>query len=139
MYSSILVPVDLSVEANTDALLGKAKTLAAAWGSEVHVASVIPEMGMAIVGSHFGANHEAEARAAVTQQLSARLEAVGLNAQTHVMTGTIYDKVIALAAQLKVDLIVIGAHRPELKDYLLGSNAARVVRHSSASVLVVRD
>ncbi len=33
----------------------------------------------------------------------------------------------------------IGSHRPELKDYLLGPNAARVVRHANCSVLVVRD
>ena len=35
-------------------------------------------------------------------------------------------------------LIVIGAHRPDLKDYLLGPHAARVVRHAECSVLVVR-
>lgn len=33
----------------------------------------------------------------------------------------------------------MAAHRPALKDYLLGPNAARVVRHSNCSVLVVRD
>ncbi|MEP3300223.1 MAG: universal stress protein, partial [Pseudoruegeria sp.] len=38
----------------------------------------------------------------------------------------------------KADLIVIGAHRPDFKDYLLGPNAARVVRHSECSVYVVR-
>ena len=36
------------------------------------------------------------------------------------------------------DLIVIGAHKPDFKDYLLGPNAARVVRHSHCSVHVVR-
>ena len=33
----------------------------------------------------------------------------------------------------------MSANRPELKDYLLGPNAARVVRHSDVSVLVVRE
>ena len=41
--------------------------------------------------------------------------------------------------ELDSDLIVIGAHRPELRDYLLGPNAGRVVRHAKQSVLVVRD
>jgi nucleotide-binding universal stress UspA family protein len=36
-------------------------------------------------------------------------------------------------------VIVLASHRPELKDYLLGPNAARVVRHAKCSVLVVRD
>ncbi|MBT6187404.1 MAG: universal stress protein, partial [Rhodospirillales bacterium] len=31
------------------------------------------------------------------------------------------------------------SHRPALKDYLLGPNAAQVVRHADVSVLVVRD
>jgi len=41
--------------------------------------------------------------------------------------------------KIDADLIVLGANRPDLKDYLLGPNASRVVRHSARSVLVVRD
>jgi len=33
---------------------------------------------------------------------------------------------------------VLASHRPDLKDYLLGPNAARVVRHADRSVFVVR-
>jgi nucleotide-binding universal stress UspA family protein len=44
-----------------------------------------------------------------------------------------------LADKLGCDAIVMAAHRPELRDYLLGPNAARVVRHANQSVLVVRD
>lgn len=40
---------------------------------------------------------------------------------------------------LGADLIVMASQRPELKDYLLGPNAARVVRHAEQSVLVVRE
>ena len=42
------------------------------------------------------------------------------------------------ANRLGCDLIVVGAHRPELGDYLLGPNAARIVRHADQSVFVVR-
>lgn len=37
-----------------------------------------------------------------------------------------------------IDLIVIASHRPGLKDYFLGSTAARVVRHAPCSVHVLR-
>ena len=37
------------------------------------------------------------------------------------------------------DLIVFGSHRPVMRDYLLSTNASRVVRHASCSVLVARD
>ena len=53
--------------------------------------------------------------------------------------GTVYEVILKMAKKTNCDLIVIGAHRPELKDYLLGPNAARVVRHADCSVMVVRD
>lgn len=36
------------------------------------------------------------------------------------------------------DCIVIGSHRPGIKDFFLGSTAARVVRHAHCSVHVIR-
>ncbi|WP_305984347.1 universal stress protein [Roseibium sp. MMSF_3544] len=36
------------------------------------------------------------------------------------------------------DCIVIGSHRPGVKDFFLGSTAARVVRHAHCSVHVLR-
>jgi nucleotide-binding universal stress UspA family protein len=62
----------------------------------------------------------------------------GVAVHPHVLHGTIYDEILRAAGKLEVDLIVIGAHRPEFSDYLLGPNAARVVRHARQSVYVVR-
>ena len=57
----------------------------------------------------------------------------------HIVTaGNVYESIINVGKKIHADLIVMSAHRPELKDYLLGPNAARVVRHSDRSVLVVR-
>jgi len=33
----------------------------------------------------------------------------------------------------------MASHRPQLADYLLGPNAARVLRHSKVTVMVVRE
>ena len=38
-----------------------------------------------------------------------------------------------------IDCIVIGSHKPGLSDYSLGSTAARIVRHASCAVHVLRD
>ncbi len=38
----------------------------------------------------------------------------------------------------KADCIVIASHRPGLKDFFLGSTAARVVRHAHCTVHVLR-
>ena len=139
MFAKILVPVDVSIAEETEKLLTKAKALAAQWGSEVHVVCVIPNVGMPIVGSYMDEGFEATAKSETEAELTRQIEATGITATAHVLTGTVYDKVIALAAALDTDLILIAAHQPDLKDYLLGSNAARVVRHSHKSVLVLRD
>jgi nucleotide-binding universal stress UspA family protein len=53
--------------------------------------------------------------------------------------GKIYQEILRAADAVKADLIVMGSHRPELSDFLLGPNAARVVRHARCSVMVVRE
>ncbi len=62
-----------------------------------------------------------------------------LKARHIVGHGTIYQEVLRAADRIGADLIVMASHRPELRDYLIGPNAARVMRHANASVLVVRD
>ena len=52
---------------------------------------------------------------------------------------SIYAEILAVAEEAEADLVVVGSHRPAMKDYLLGTNAARVVRHARRSVLVARD
>ncbi len=54
-------------------------------------------------------------------------------------TGKIYQQILETAKRIGADLIVMGSHRPELKDYLLGPNASRVVRHAGCSVMVIRE
>ena len=56
-----------------------------------------------------------------------------------VAEGKIYREILSAAKAIEADLIVMGSHHPELKDYLLGPNAARVVRHADCSVMVVRE
>lgn len=139
MFKKVLIPIDVSVPEEAKQLLETAKSLTAGWSCECHVVTVIPNMGMPIVGSYFDEKFEADSLSAVKAELAATVNASGIEAQEHVLRGTVYDSVIALATELDIDLIVIGAHQPELRDYLLGSNAARVVRHSKQSVLVVRE
>ncbi|MEX7635179.1 universal stress protein, partial [Serratia marcescens] len=52
--------------------------------------------------------------------------------------GSARDQVLELAEEIDADLIIIGSRRPSVKTYLLGSNAAAIVRHANISVMVVR-
>jgi len=42
------------------------------------------------------------------------------------------------AEKIGADCIVVGSHKPGLRDYFLGSTAARIVRHAPCSVHVLR-
>jgi nucleotide-binding universal stress UspA family protein len=104
--------------------------------------SVLPDFGMAIVGTYFDKDFEGAALQDMTGQLKAwasRHVPNEVKTKVHPAHGSIYDEIMRLADKLGCDAIVMAAHRPELRDYLLGPNAARVVRHAKQSVLVVRD
>ena len=55
-----------------------------------------------------------------------------------VRLGAVYNEVLKEVNRVAADLIVVGSHRPTMSTYLLGSNAAAIVRHANCSVLVVR-
>ena len=142
MYKSILLPVDLNQESSWKKAAPVAVHLAQTLSAKIHVITVIPDYGMAVVGSFFPANYESEAiknaQAALDDFVNKNLPA-DLVADATVAHGTIYQEVISAANAKGCDLIVLSSHRPETKDYLLGPNAARVVRHANQSVFVVRD
>lgn len=142
MFNKILVPIDLDQETSWTRALPVAEQLADDYDAELHVISVIPAMGMAIVGSYFPADFEKKATAAGRQRLGEIIAKTSNGKKTitpHVTHGTIYEEVIATANKLSCDLIVMTSHRPELKDYLIGPNAARVMRHATQSVFIVRN
>lgn len=138
MFKTVLVSVDVSQPEETRKILAAAKTLSEGWECDLHVVTVVPDVGMAIVGTYLDSRFEEQSHDAAEIELKNAITETGIDARAHVASGTVYDRVIQLANTIGADLILISAHSPELKDYLLGSNAARIVRHSKKSVLVLR-
>ena len=104
--------------------------------------TVVPDFGMTAVGPFFPEGYETQAIAVATKDLHALSRdhvPDSVNVQHVVAYGNIYEEILKAAQKTKAELIVMAAHRPELTDYLLGPNAARVVRHAPCSVLVVRE
>ncbi|RED12207.1 universal stress protein [Pontivivens insulae] len=141
MFEKILLPIDLSDPASWNRALPAALTLGADSGAVLHVVTVVPDFGLSVVGSFFEKGFEEmalkEIGGKLTEWVSANVPD-GVAVQPHVMHGRVYDQIIHAADKLDVDAIVLGAHAPELSDYLLGPNAARVVRHAKQSVFVVK-
>lgn len=141
MYKNILLPVDLSDEVSSSKALAAALELTTA-ETTLHVVSVLPSFGSAQVAGYFSADFEKQALKHLADELCAWVQKHvpgDIKVEPHVLHGTVYHEVLMAADKLAADLIVIGAHRPELKDYFLGPNAARIVRHAKPSVFVVRN
>ena len=139
MSQTILLPVDLSHAPTWENALPRALDLST--GGVLHVLTVIPDFGMSMVGGYFKSNFLDQALHDVGEALSDWVRAHIPDAQEvhpHVTHGRIYDEIIRVAAKLDVDTIVMGADKPDVSQYLLGPNAARVVRHAPQSVFIVR-
>ena len=141
MYTDILLPVDLGNESSWAKALPAAIQNCEAFGSNLHVMTVVPDFRSPMVAQFFPDDHEGKlmnnAKDVLHKFVADRVPEE-IKVQHIVADGTIYKAIIETADDIGADLIIMGSHRPELQDYLLGPNAARVVRHSQKSVLVVR-
>jgi nucleotide-binding universal stress UspA family protein len=142
MYKDILLTVDLANHQTHGKAVETAITLAQAYKARLHVISVVPDFGMSIVGNFFPKDYEKQVIESANKQLhefTRKAVPPDIQVQHIVGHGPVYKEIIHYADKTDCDLIIMAAHRPELSDYLLGPNAARVVRHAKQSVLVVRD
>lgn len=138
----VLVAIDLAHPEHSAPLLIRAAQLAKLDAAPLAVMSVVPDFGMSIVGSYFKDGSQAEALDHARQTLHSLVEAAlgsDSGVQHIIAQGSAYEQILATAATLGAGLIVMGAHKPEFQDFLLGPNTSRVVRHAKASVLVLRD
>ncbi len=142
MFKEILLAVDLGDPDSSNKALSVAVELSQGAGARLQVLTVVPGFSMSIISQYFPENLEEKSLAGAAQQLN---DYIGANIPSDIATqaivanGTIYEEILRVAAETGSDLIVMTSQRPELKDYLLGPNASRVVRHANCSVLVVRD
>ena len=141
MFKNILLPIDLGDLESARKAVTTSIELSQAEGARLHLLCVVPGFGMSIVSQYFPEGFEEKSLAEAAKQLDdfiAKNIPAEIESQAIVANGTIYEEILRTAGEIGCDLIVMPSHRPELKDYLLGPNAARVVRHANCSVLVIR-
>ena len=140
MFKSILVPIDVAHRSSWQFALPQAIELAKAGGSALTVMTVVRDVKAMLEGVHLAYQLE-QMVADAEGKLAAILEpyrADGVSIQADVRTGSIAREILAAARSQDADLIVMASHRPEMRDYLIGPNAAHVAQHASCSVLVLR-
>ena len=138
-FKQILVPVDLGEDSSWKEALPTAIDQAQYTGGELHVVTVVPEEPpqLAWLPDDYSEKMISYANSQLDRLLETNIPEQ-TKATKHVRQGAIYREIVKLAKDLDADLIVMASHRPELKDFLLGPNAARVVRHAKCPVLVIR-
>ena len=138
-FEEILVPVDLSHDSSWREALPTAINQAQHAGAKLHIVTVIPEEPpqLAWLPDDYSDKMIAYVKPKLAKLVEEHVPA-DVKVEQHMRQGSIYKEVVELAQEQGIDLIVLASHRPALKDYLLGPNAAKVVRHAECSVMVIR-
>ncbi len=140
MFNQILAAVDLDDNDKAEKILQIAANIANSDSAGLHLLSVIGA-AQAVISQHLPEGYEKMAMKRTEQDLETLAASVELTQGTVTSSarfGDIYREILAQAEKSAVDLIIVGSHKLQATDFLLGTNAARVVRHSTCSVLVVR-
>lgn len=134
MYRKILVPMALDHGISPETL--EIAHALKAEGGEI-IALHVYEAPPSSVGAYLDEEVVRSAFEAARAKLHEKLE--GIEGVTPILLkGHSARTIIDYADENGVDCIVMGSHRPGLRDYFLGSTAARVVRHATCAVHVQR-
>jgi len=136
MANTIIVPVDLANADKAPAMIEVARRLADN-SAKIVLTNIVEDVPTYVAAELPGGVID-QARDSAQAELSRIAKEAGIDAEIVVRSGQASTSILAVAKERKADVIIIASHRPELADYLLGSTAARVVRHAPCSVFVMR-
>jgi len=138
MYKRIMVPVENSPY--DEAILAHVSQLARENKASVVLIHVADGWAARNIGPlHLRDSEEMEGDRAYIEQVSAALEADGLDADAVLASGDPADEIVAAAAREKCDLIAMSTHGHRFFGDLIRGSVANTVRHKSlVPVLMVR-
>jgi len=141
MHNKILFPVDMEHTVESQKALQIAIEEARRSKAELIVMTVAPGFGTPMVASFFDDLAVKKALKEIARHLK---QYVSENIPDDVVTRAIVvegnpaELILKQAQSDDIDLIVIASHNSQIENLLLGSCAAKVVRHSKCSVTVVK-
>jgi universal stress protein F len=135
MYKSILVPVAPDHERNIMAAIDLAEMLRDE-GGKITLLSVIDMIPPYVLQQ---LPDDQMTKNVVSAKVKLQEDADGhKNTDIQVVIGHSANSILDYAEKNGTDCIVVASHRPGYQDYFLGSTAARVVRHATCAVHVLR-
>lgn len=144
MTRRIVALVDLEDEDSARNALSAAVDHAKHIGARLYVLNVVPDgmIKMSAVAQVIPQDYEQKITGDAKQRLTALVKkhaAKGIDVEPTVRMGSVYKEALDFAQDTGAELIVMGAHKPGMADFLLGSNASQIVRHAKCSVWIVRS
>lgn len=145
MYKTILVPIDVTEDALTELVIPHVNALQKLNNASVHFLAVTAPIsnylryGGTILPGDFP-NDEKQAEL-ILDELKEKVKLFSIPADKVYLSssiGSVRDEILSIAEEINADIILLGSRRPSMSTYLLGSNAASVVRYAKTSVLVIR-
>ena len=139
MYKKIMVPVDLEHVDKIEKALHAAAELAKSYQAPVCYVAVATQEPNRVASSP--KEFEAELnRFAAEQGAKYSIESSAFTIASVDVTAELDHKLLQAIDDVEADLVVMASHIPGIADHLhlLPSNAANIVKHTRASVFVVR-
>lgn len=136
MFKTILIPIDIAHASESKSVIDIAVANGNA-DTQVILLNVVEEIP-GWVAVELPAHIQDKSLQISQDELNAVAQAASIKTEVDVRVGHPYHTILEVAEEKKADLIIIASHQPGLQDYLLGSTAAKVVRHAKCSVMVLR-
>ena len=134
MYKKIIVALGLEHGHGYKAMQ-VARQLQSEGGSIIALHVIEPVPG--VVSYYLPEGHEEELKKSALDRIGERIGDGG-DVEAKVIFGHPGRLIPEYAEEIGADCIVVGSHKAELGDYMLGSTAARIVRHATCPVHVLR-
>lgn len=141
MYKRILVPVDISSPEAGARSCPRAREMSDAYGSTVHLMSVLPGYNMPMISTFFPESAQDKMRSTVMVDLKAIADKYfDTEPELTIRTGKRAAEILTLAEEWKADLIIFGCRPKDALggELMLGSCGMTVAERAKSNVLIAR-
>lgn len=136
--STILAMVDIAHRDNALRICRKAVSQCQQ-NDSLHVAYVMPYGYFSYIEPFVPEENIKAAAKRAHDELDSIIAEVNIDsANAHILRGGVAEQALLLAKEIDASLIVLNAHRPDVKMHSLGSYATQIVGNAECSVLIVR-
>ena len=129
----ILAATDFSTRSNR--ALRQAGLLAQRADAQLYIAHVVDDDRP----EEFIRSEKREAERLLSEQTNSMPELKNIQPHAKVVVGDPFDGILKVAAEVNADLVVMGSHRKQLLDVIVGTTLERVLRKGSYPVLMVNN